>query len=383
MELRDLFDHYLDLPRPDEPLNAKMLPGGGGVCALVDTDGRLIQTLGAQSLRRSLVHRLSPARDPGERPKADLRAIARGLWWQPAYSVFETWLTYWRIARLTAPATYRRDLAFGPVWFAQIQPQDQFPRWVITEFAFGPAGVDAGPFVTRGACRRFIGLLENLFDLCRYHEVLRQAPNGQACAYKEMGRCPAPCDGSISLEAYRRAVMASVEFALGDTSPRLLELSDTMRSAAADLEFERAAHLRSLENDASRLLAADGRLRTTPRDFRYLIVQRGPRASQVKPFFVDRGLIEAGIPATLGGLDEAVAQWTDNMQLQRGPVHAQQATECSEGIWLVSHFLVKGVGAAGLFLRGDALSDAAMLVATIRDQFRKPTRSTHEKQQSG
>ena len=39
-----------------------------------------------------------------------------------------------------------------------------------------------------------------LRDLCRKHDILVQAPTGQACVYHEMGRCPAPCDGSMTLE---------------------------------------------------------------------------------------------------------------------------------------------------------------------------------------
>src|SRR5947207_15818153 len=63
-----------------------------------------------------------------------------------------------------------------------------------------------GPVEDKHAAARLIELVEDLFDLCRYYNILLESPRGKACAYKEMGKCPAPCDGSIGIEHYRRMV---------------------------------------------------------------------------------------------------------------------------------------------------------------------------------
>ncbi len=376
-----MFDHHLDLPEPGEPLDRKSLPAGGGVCALTDADGRVIQTLTAQNLRRVLGNRLEGAQQPGARPRADLRAISRRLWWQPTSSVFEASLTYLQIARRLNPNRYRKDLAFGPVWFARVNLRDRFPRWVTDKVAFDSPTVDIGPFVRRSACRRFIELLEDLFDLCRHHDVLKQAPSGQACTYKEMGQCPAPCDGSVAMEHYYQAIEASVEFSRGAPDTRLSELLEAMSAAASALQFERAARIREQVDRARKVLANDERLEKTPESFRYLVIQRGAAAGTVKSFFIDRGYVSTGETAHLRELDSVATEWTDKMLSQTDETDACSGIERSECVWLVSHYLNKQEQAPGLFLHQSELSTPGDLAQEIRRRFVKAPK--HDPKRSG
>jgi hypothetical protein len=373
VDLAELFDHHFDLPDPGEPLDRLSLPAGGGVCVLTDADGHVVQTLTSQALRRSLMLRLDPSPKPGGRPRADLRAIVRCVWWRPTYSVFETSLAYLEIARQLNPGGYRQDLAFGPAWFARVNPQDRFPRWIADKLAFEPPAVDVGPFPRRSSCRQFIEMLEDLFDLCRYYDVLKQAPAGQACAYKDMGKCPAPCDGSVSMDHYRRAIAASAEFARGRCEPRFAELEEAMNAAAGRLQFEQAARLREQVARARKLLARDERVQKTPEDFRYLVVQRGGGTTYLKPFFVDRGVISTGAVVRLGQVDQVVTDWTDKMTRHARIASANSPLQRSESIWLVTHFLSKGDDAPGLFLHESQLSTHSEVAERIRARFAKVT----------
>jgi len=372
VDLGSLFDRHADLPPPGGPLDPRVLPGGRGVCALTDENDRLLLFIAAENLRRTLAHRLSPPEEGAGRIRPDLRPVARRLWWTSSHSAFETSLTYLQIARLLAPDRYRRDLAFGPVWFARVCPTDRFPRWTADTQAFTPPTVDIGPFRDRGACRRFIELLEDLFDLCRHHEVLRQAPHGQPCAYKEMGRCPAPCDGSVSLETYRDTLRASLRFARGQSDDHLSLLEETMHRAARELRFEQAARLREQATRARRLLAADGRLHVSPEDFRYLVVQRGGGTTRVKPFFVDRGAITAGQAVPLREVSRAAAAWADKMNAARQPSADVDPVTRSEGVWLVSHFLLKGDKAPGLFVHASRITTPENLAALVAHGLGNP-----------
>ena len=71
MDLQSLFPHQVELPEPDQPLDRKSLPSGGGVCALTDAQGRLIQTLAAANLRRFLAPRLEPPGQGSRRRRND------------------------------------------------------------------------------------------------------------------------------------------------------------------------------------------------------------------------------------------------------------------------------------------------------------------------
>ena len=379
MDLESLFDHHLELPAPGTPLESRMLPPGGGVCALADERGRLILLLAAQNLRRTLGLRLNPPDDGPRRPRADLRALARRLCWIPTFSVFENSLTYLRVARRLNPDRYRKDLAFGPVWFARLDPRQPFPRWVADRFAFLPPLIDVGPFVHRAACRRFIELLEDLFDLCRYHDVLKQAPHAQACAYKDMGRCPAPCDGTVSADRYRDAVLASIEFARGKSDTRLSHLQRAMADAARRLDFENAARFRERLARATRLLADDGRLLPTPDKFRYLVVQRAGGTSRVKPFYVNQGNVRVGQPVKLKDIEQATPAWTDNMWRPPDDTDPPDAACRSECLWAVSHHLIKKDKASGLFLHESQIGNAPELAGKIIGRFRKtPSKSPQD-----
>jgi len=368
VDLSGLFANRLDLPEAGRTLDPRSLPAAAGVGALTDANEQVLLIACGVNLRRSLIPRLSPS--AGKR-RIDYRAVARMLWWQPAGSAFETAFTYLQIARSLNPRGYRKELPFGPAWFARVDPAAEHPRWVVDRFAFAPQTEDVGPFRGRASCRRFVELLEDLFDLCRYYDTLRQTPRGQACAYKEMGQCPAPCDGSISLDQYRRQITASLEFARGESDEIMSHLEKTMTLAAAELRFEHAARVRERLTRARRILAADGRIVRTPREFRYLVVQRAVQGSRIQPFFVDRGRIERGETVPLKEVSSVAAAWADKTRGSNAGAEIADAVACSEGLWLVSFFLNKGDRAAGLFLHESQLATPGKLCERIVQRFSK------------
>lgn len=346
------------------------MPSHGGVYAFADGRGNVIQTVSAQNVRRSACFRLEPPEESASRRRADIRAVARRLWWIPTYSLFESSLVYLDVMRRLAPKDYQKQLGFGPVWFARVDVQERLGRWTPDKYAFKPTGHEIGPFERRASCLRFIELMEDLFDLCRYFDILQQTPNGQPCAYFEMGKCPAPCNGSISLERYREMMAASLRFAGGAYSDRLTELEAEMKRAAEGLQFERAGHIRETIHRARKLLDHSGLITQTPEDFRYLIVQRAERSNRVKPFFVDRGRITAGDSIPLKSVGNAVGNW-----IKRARVDARlpegDRMHRSECIWLVSHFLLKGERAAGLFFQSREITTPDKLAHRIVERFRR------------
>lgn len=366
MSLDALFSDHYELPAGGLQVDWKNLPAHGGVYAFTDEHGRPVQIAGGQNLRRAVSFRLSPPKEDSKR--ADLRAVTRRVWWQPTYSQFETALTYYNIIRQLEPARYRKLLAFGPVWFATARVEDRLPRWVVSDTALSPVAVEIGPFAAKKLCVEYVELLEDLFNLCRYDHVLQQAPDGEACAYFEMGRCPAPCDGSISLDEYRRQVRASADFATGADGGHLRRMREEMESASGALDFERAARARDALERAEKTLTRCKRITRTPQDFRCLVIQRAGGRTKVKPFFVDRGVIEPGQVVLIKKLDEHVGGWVERMQ-PAGCVPIDDPVACSERIWLVCHFLNKGDNTPGMYVMADDSLDAGTLADRIREKF--------------
>ena len=376
-----LFEKAVELPPPDALLDALGLPAGGAVYAFTDENENVLQTVGTQNLRRSVLFRLAPPDDEKRRRRVDLRAVARHVRWTPTYSVFETYWVYLNLARRLRPAEYRKELAFGPVWFAGVDPAARFPRWQ-ADTVLQAAAVTVGPFADKARCTAFIELLEDLFDLCRRYDILVQAPRGRPCVYFEMGKCPAPCDGSMSLDAYRESTGRSVEFACGNPEPRLGELEEAMRLAAAERAYERAGRFKEVLARARRVLRSDGRLVPTPGEFRFLVVQRAGGTSRVKPFWVDQGAIRVGEPVRLRQLGEAVPAWIAGLE-RRGTADEMDLVHRSESIWLVSHFLMKGDQAPGLFLPEWQLADADEAARVITQRFASSARTSENMRDAG
>lgn len=376
MDLTSLLPNSIDLPAAPAPLDPKLLPAHGAVFALLAADQRLIQLLSAQNVRRAALLRLQQPMDAsmlGEPPAArrkrpELRSVVRFIRWKPTYSVFESAMEYLRAARVLLPQTYRQQLTFGPVWFAHVDPDERLPRWTAQPVAYAGRGIDCGPFERRALCTEFIQMLEDAFELCRYYDILEQTPHGVPCAYFEMGKCPAPCNGSISLERYRDMLRASAAFACGDPEPHRARLHDAMQAAAKSLQFERAAGIKQTLERARKLLAHPGRLGSNTENFVYLIVQRGAKPSLLRPFFVDRGIIEVGADVKRAEVEQAAPAWMARMHTAREVIAADAATR-SEHIWLVSHFLIKGEAAPGLFVHASSLGEPEALAQRIRACF--------------
>jgi hypothetical protein len=97
-----------------------------------------------------------------------------------------------------------------------------------------------GPFASKKSAVAFGETLDDVFELCRYPKELALAPNGTACAYKEMGRCPAACDGSESMESYLNRLREAAKTASQGIRAWKEQLSKAIATASASLDFETA-----------------------------------------------------------------------------------------------------------------------------------------------
>jgi len=382
-ELDQLFGEVVEVTAfPEREQLWAALPGGGGAYAFCDADDRLILLASAQSLRRSIRHRLSdrPA-DTTPSKRADLASITRRVRWCPTHSLFEAALVYYRLARVLYPKDYRRMIAFGPAWFIHLDPQSPWPRFVATNRIYQQPGCYWGPYPTRAAAGEVIAGLEDLFDLCRYHDLLDKSPHGQACAYYEMNKCPAPCDGSLAGDLYKaQNVEPARAFLWGRREEQIARWRRAMEAAAKELAFERAAVLKSRIERGQQPLPGKHTPAGDAADFDYLVVQRAGGTSWVKPFFVTGGRIETGQPVRIKTLPEIIESWLGALAAQRaqgpGPLDPVQQ---SEQVWLICRFLFKGDTAPGCFLHRNDLDPPAHALRRLADTFARPRRAAGAK----
>lgn len=268
-------------------------PGRAGCFLLESETGEPVLLATMANVRGALVHRLGPGSDQDAPRKVDYRAIVRRVRWRDVFSRFEGSWVYLQTARRLFPQTYRKLIKRWRCGWLGIDMNQAHPQWQVADRPHGPHSTCFGPIAEPAAGRRCVQMLEDLFDLCRYHAILMQAPNGAACAYKEMGKCPAPCDGTVTMDHYRAQLQASIDFVCRGAESWRDQTRDKMQAAAKALNFEmanryKAALKRSQEADAPPLW------KMQPLDhFRWVTIQPGSRKGRARVWLIHGGTIHA------------------------------------------------------------------------------------------
>ena len=357
-EIPSVFDRHATFD-PDADFEAflKDVPARWVVYLLADADDRPVQLLCVKNLRYSLKRRLGPDEpDAGPSRRVNYRDIVRRIHWRRVDSAFEADWLYYEAARVVFPQTYAGMVGFRPAWFVHVNPEHNFPRYVKT-IDLSKSGLLIGPLEDKHAAANLIELAEDSFDLCRYYHVLVEAPTAKPCAYKEMGKCPAPCDGSISMGQYRGMVEWSARTVV-DPLPTVREHTRRMQHAAAELRFEAAGKIKGLIDKLSNLGKGQFRHVALLRDFRYLSLQHGPREGTAKVFLITPGAIE--------DIAALVAEPTNPADLLRFALeraagrHAESLNSSeAERVGIVSHHLFSGKH-RGVFLRLDTIEEKSL-----------------------
>lgn len=309
---------------------------------LEDETGATLALTITADVRRAVRTRLT---EPNPRRGVDphmvrvIRAITVG-------SAFEAEWVYLQLARKRLPHSYRGMLDRWRGWFVHGDPNARFPRWVKTSnpgaAPTGRKGVYLGPFPDKHAAQRFMELLDDAFDLCRYHHLLIEAPHATACAYKEMGKCPAPCDGSVSMESYRAQVSDAVEFASTPIEEYRHAVEQRMREAGAATEFETAESIRHLLERTAGAAKPEFRFVDRLERFLFLAVLPSEKADWARLILIIHGRIEpivdVPIDASAVALEEIVTVIED--RTESTPFEFDAAAV--ENIGLVCQHLFRG-----------------------------------------
>ena len=131
--------------------------------------------------------------------------------------------------------------------FICVTAGEMYPRITISRKMKKDSSRYFGPFPTAGAVRDTIDLLRKLY---RIRSCDRKLPESigkdRPCLYHHIGQCPAPCQGGVPEEEYRKQVKKVLEFLSGHYEEEIRALTEKMNAAAEALEYEQAAEYRDL-----------------------------------------------------------------------------------------------------------------------------------------
>jgi len=318
----------------------------------------LLATVG--DLRGALKRRLADTPAEQRSKRVEYGRICTQVRYHIVHSPLAANWFYYRAAKLVFPRTYRELISWRDTHFVAVNPDETFPRFRRVEQVDDPASIYLGPIAERRAGDQLVSMLEDLFDLCRYYHILVQAPRGKACAYKEMGKCPAPCDGSVSLEQYRGQIRAALDYLTAPADavrPRVgyerwrTQEEAAMKAAAGQLQFERAAKLKAKLDRGAILEQPQFSCCDRLERFAYLALQSGQGKPWVEPFFIHGGTITPGDPVKRKDLPKVAEGWLLRCrEIAARPVRPPIAVGGYETMSLIAHHLFRGPDDAGTYL---------------------------------
>jgi excinuclease ABC subunit C len=138
---------------------------------------------------------------------------------------------------------YRDDKSYP---YLAVTLDEEYPRLQVMRGAKRKGVRYFGPYSHAWAIRETLDLLLRVFPArtCSAGVFKRSGQIGRPCLLGYIGKCSAPCVGSVTADEHRRIVEEFCEFMAGRTDRMERSLEKQMQAASAELEFEKAARLR-------------------------------------------------------------------------------------------------------------------------------------------
>ncbi|MGL5858467.1 MAG: excinuclease ABC subunit UvrC [Angustibacter sp.] len=221
------------------------IPGGPGVYRFRDARGRVIYVGKAKNLRARLSSYFQDPSALHPRTRSMVFSAARVEWTVVSTEVEALQLEYSWIKEFDPRfnVKYRDDKSYP---YLAVTMGEEYPRIQVMRGAKRRGTRYFGPYAHAWAIRETVDLLLRVFPVrtCSAGVFRRARGIGRPCLLGYIGKCSAPCVERVSVEEHRQLSEDFCDFMAGQTSRFVKRLEDQMRTAAAELDYERAARLR-------------------------------------------------------------------------------------------------------------------------------------------
>lgn len=238
-----------DIKKEKPDLHKKLhdVPHKPGVYLMRDRLNRIIYVGKAKNLRKRLSSYFAPARSK----MADLktRALIKSIWDFEIHTVrneAESLLLEGKLIKEYRPKyniSFRDDKRFLLV---KVHLEEPWPRFQLARMRKEDGARYFGPFAHSAALRTTINWMNREFGLRSCRPMRPGEHDYKHCNDDIIKNCTAPCIGKIERAAYLTRVDTACSFLDGQSKETVAALEQEMQSAAAKLDFERAAELRDM-----------------------------------------------------------------------------------------------------------------------------------------
>ncbi|HEX5331867.1 MAG TPA: excinuclease ABC subunit UvrC [Cellulomonas sp.] len=221
------------------------IPDSPGVYRFRDEHGRVIYVGKAKSLRSRLANYFQDVANLHPRTQTMVTTAASVQWTVVSTEVEALALEYSWIKEFDPRFNikYRDDKSYP---YLAVTLADEFPRVQVMRGAKRPGTRYFGPYAHAWAIRETVDLLLRVFPVrtCSAGVFKRANQQGRPCLLGYIDKCSAPCVGRISPDDHHALAEDFCDFMAGDAAKFTRRLTQRMRDAAAELDFEQAGRLR-------------------------------------------------------------------------------------------------------------------------------------------
>jgi len=271
---------------------AGTIPDEPGSYQFKDRHGRVIYVGKASSLRQRLSNYFQNPRNMHPRT-AQMVETAESVEWTIVNNEVEALMLEYSLIKEHDPrfnVRLRDDKSYP---FLAVTNDDVWPRAVVMRGTKKKGTRYFGPYAHAYAIRDTLDLLLRSFPIrtCSQSKFNEHERLGRPCLLFHIEKCSGPCVGEIEEMEYRQLVTELCEFLDGDTDEIVNRLDAEMRSAAGDLDFEKAARLRDRLDAVRKAIAKQQMVADKDEDLDVIGIAEDELEASVQVFYVRKGRV--------------------------------------------------------------------------------------------
>ena len=271
---------------------AGTIPDEPGSYQFKDARGRVIYVGKASSLRQRLSNYFQAPHNLHPRTR-QMVETAESVEWTIVRNEVEALMLEYSLIKQHRPrfnVRLRDDKSYP---FLAVTVDEQWPRAMVMRGRRRKGVRYFGPYAHAYAIRDTLDLLLRSFPVrtCSPNKFREHERLGRPCLLYHIEKCSGPCVGEIEEMPYRELVRELCEFLAGDTDDIIERLDDEMRSAADELEFERAARVRDRLVAVQKAVAKQQMVVDNKEDVDVIGIADDELEASVQMFFVRKGRV--------------------------------------------------------------------------------------------
>ncbi len=271
---------------------AGTIPEAPGSYQFKDAHGRVIYVGKASNLRQRLSNYFQSPANLHPRT-AQMVETAESVEWTIVRNEVEALMLEYSLIKQHDPrfnVRLRDDKSYP---FLAITVDEQWPRALVMRGRKRKGTRYFGPYAHAYAIRDTLDLLLRSFPVrtCSPAKFNQHERLGRPCLLFHIEKCAGPCVGEIEELPYRDLVNELIDFLDGDADEIVDRLDADMQSAAAALDFERAARLRDRLSAVRKAIEKQQMVADRNEDLDVIGIAEDELEASVQVFYVRRGRV--------------------------------------------------------------------------------------------